>query len=179
MRSASAQIRAEKGMAMSTTNTSWIGGDLWNARVYAGLSIASELAARMDRPKRATLSPLASWQIFRRLGKLNHDLDEIFKEYDQPTPFPPEMPSEMIEAGRDVLLKLYADCGRLEFLPKGVLLNGPINRRLARLRLQSDRILDIADWFDAMSASEETNAKFDAALTDLAQGDVVPWSAVQ
>jgi hypothetical protein len=30
-----------------------------------------------------------------------------------------------------------------------------------------------------MSAPEETNAKFDAALTDLAKGDVIPWAAVQ
>jgi hypothetical protein len=45
--------------------------------------------------------------------------------------------------------------------------------------VQSERILDLADWFDAMSAPEEMNAMFDAALADLAKGDVVPWSAVQ
>ena len=164
---------------MSATNAAGIGSDLWNARVYAGLSVASELAARMDRPRLVALSRLASLQIYLRLGRLDRDLEDIFKEYDSPVAFPPELPSEMIRVGRDILLKLYADCRRLESLPDGVPLNGMINRRLARLQVQSERILDIADWFDAMSAPDETNAKFNAALEDLAKGEVVPWAAVQ
>jgi len=81
--------------------------------------------------------------------------------------------------GRDILLQLYADCKRLQSPLDGIPLKGLISNRLARLQVQSDRILDLADWFDAMSAPEEMNAMFDAALADLAKGDVVPWSAVQ
>jgi hypothetical protein len=163
---------------MSATSTMEIGRDLWNARVYAGLSVASELAARLDRPRLVAFSLLSSWQIYWKFGRLNRDLDEILKEYDRPVPFPPEMPGEMIRVGRDILLKLYADCKRLQPLPDGIPLHGLINRRIARLQIQSERILDVADWFDAMSSPEETNAKFDAALADLAKGDVVPWAAV-
>ena len=164
---------------MSTTNAVGVGSDLWNARVYAGLSVASELAAAMDGPRLMALSRLALLQIYWKIGRLNRDLDEIFKEYDRPVPFPQEMPCEMIQVGRDILSKLYADCKRLDSLPDGVPLHGLINRRIARLQMQSERILDLADWFDAMSAPEETNAKFDAALEDLAKGDVIPWAAVQ
>lgn len=162
---------------MNTTTTMVLGSDLWNARVYAGLSAASELAARLDRPRQMAFSLSSLWQIYWRFGTLNRDLDEIIKEYDRTVPFPPEMPGEMIRVGRDILLKLYTDCKRLRPLPKGISLHGLINKRITRLQIQSERILDVADWFDAMSSPEETNAKFDAALADLAKGDVVPWAA--
>ena len=45
--------------------------------------------------------------------------------------------------------------------------------------MKSERILDIADWLDAMSTPDEINAKFDAALADPEKGDVVSWAAVQ
>jgi hypothetical protein len=169
----------EKRKRMSETTAMEIGSDLWNARVFAGLSVASELAARLDRPKLAAFSLLSAWQIYWKFGRLNRDLDEIFKEYDRPATLPPELPPEMLQEGRDILLKLYADCKRLESPLDGFPLHQLINRRLARLQMQSERILDLADWFDAMSNPEETNAKFDAALADLARGDVIPWTAVQ
>ncbi len=169
----------ERMEEVSATNAIEFGSNLWNARVYAGLSAASELADSLDRPRAAAFSLFSTWRIYRRLGRLNRDLDEIINEYDRPVPFSPEMPSEMIRTGRDILLQLYADCKRLQSGPEGTPLRGLISKRLARLQMQSERVLDIADWFDAMSISEETNAKFDAALADLAKGDVVPWAAAQ
>jgi hypothetical protein len=156
-----------------------IGSDLWNARVYAGLSVASELAAMLDRPRLVAFSLLSSWQIYWRFGRLNRDLDEIIKECDRHVPFPPEIPGEMIRVGRDILLKLYTDCKRLQPLPDGISLRGLINKRITRLHIQSERIIDVADWYDAISSPDETNAKFDAALEELAKGDVVSWAAVQ
>jgi hypothetical protein len=156
-----------------------IGSDLWNARVYAGLSVASELAAKLDRPKYMAFNLFRTWKIFRRLGRLSRDLDEIFKEHERPTPLPSGMSCENLRVGRDLLLQLYADCNRLQSPLDGMPLQGLINKRLARLQVQSERILDLADWFDAMSTPEEMNAKFDSALADLERGDVVSWAAVQ
>ena len=89
------------------------------------------------------------------------------------------VPIERMREGRDFLLQLYACCKRAPFPLDGIPLQGRIKKSQARLQAQSERILDLADWLDAMSAPEETNAKFDAALTDLAKGDVIPWAAVQ
>jgi len=36
---------------MSSTAAMEIGSDLWNARLYAGMSLASELAAGLNRPR--------------------------------------------------------------------------------------------------------------------------------
>jgi hypothetical protein len=164
---------------MSTTAAIKIGSDLWNARVYAGLSDASELAAGLNRPGLVAFSLLSAWKIYWRYGKLNRDLDEIFKGYDRPLPFPPVIPGERNRVDRDILLQLYSDCKRISPLPDSIPLRGLINKRLARLHVQSERILDVADWLDVMSTPAETNAKFDAALADLDKGDVVPWAAVQ
>ena len=164
---------------MSATNVIEIGSDLWNARVYAGLSVASELAAGLDSSKLRTISLLSVWNIYRRLGKLNQDLEEIFKGYDRPVPFPAEMPREMIREGRDILFKLYADCKRIQSPLEGIPLHGLISRRAARLQSQMERILDLADWFDAMSTPDEMTARFNTLGADLAKGDVIPLSAVQ
>jgi hypothetical protein len=164
---------------MSATNTTQIGSDLWNARVYAGLSVASELAAKMDGPRLAAFSFLRAWKIYGRFGRLNRDLEQIFKEYDRTVPFPPEMPGEMIREGRDILLKLYADCKRIQSPLEGIPFHGLIKKRLARLQSQMERILDLADWFDALSTPDEMDARFNSLEADLAKGDVVPWSAVQ
>jgi hypothetical protein len=164
---------------MGATSTIEIGSDLWNARVYAGLSVASELAAKLDGPKLATFSFLGAWKIYGRLGRLNRDLEEIFKQYDPPAPFPPEMPGEMIREGRNNLLKLYADCKRLQSPLEAIPFQGLINKRLDRLQSQMERILDLADWFDALGTPDEMDARFNALEADLVKGDVVPWSAVR
>ena len=163
---------------MSATAAMEIGGDLWNARVYAGLSLASELAAVLDTPKPVTFSLLGAWRVYSQLGKLNRDVDEILKEYDRPVPFPPVVPSERIRVGRDILLQLHSDCGRLLSLRDRIPLRRLIGKRLGRLQNSSERILDLADWFDAMSTPDEIEAKFGAARAELAKGEVVPWSAV-
>jgi len=164
---------------MGATNAIEVGSNIWNARVYAGLSVASELADSLDRPTVIGFPLHLSWRIYRSLRRLTRDLDEMLSEYDRPKPIPPELPIEMIRRGRDILLKLHEDCKRLRSVPDGAVLGGPINRRIARLQEQSERLLDVADWFDAISSPDETKAKFDRALADLAKGDVVPWSLVQ
>lgn len=164
---------------MSATAAVEIGSDLWNARVYAGLSVAAELAARLDRPRHAAFNLFSAWKIFRRYGRLSRDLDEIFKEHDRPVPFPPGVPCETMRVGRDILLQLYADCKRLQSPLDGIPLQGLISKRLARLQVQSERILDLADWFDAMSTPEETDARFNALAEDVAEGNFVPLASVQ
>jgi len=163
---------------MSATAAMEIGSDLWNARVYAGLSVASELAAKLNRPRYAAFNLFSAWKTFMRYGRLSRNLDEMLKEHDRLLPYPPGVPCERLRMGRDILLQLYADCKRLQTPLDGIPLQGLINKRLARLQVQSERILDLVDWFDAMSRPEELNAKFDAALADLERGDVVSWAAV-
>ena len=168
-----------KGDSMSATAAMEVGSDLWNARVYAGLSVAADLAASLDRPRHAAFDLFSAWNIYRRYGRLSRDLDEIFKEYDRPNPLPPEVSSEVMGVGRDILLKLYTDCKRLQSPLDGIPLQGLINKRLARLQMQSERILDLADWFDAMSTPEETKARFDALSDDLAKGDLIPLTSLK
>ena len=164
---------------MSTAAAIEVGGDLWNARVYAGLSIASELAAALSRPTSASSSIFAAWKIYWRLGRLNRDLDEILNEYDRPIAFPVSVSCDRIRQGRDILLRLHADCNRLLADEYGAALRTLTGSRLARLRAQSERILDVADWFDAMSTPEEVSERFKVAQAEFAHGDVVPWSAVR
>jgi hypothetical protein len=164
---------------MSATAAVEIGSDLWNARVYSGLSVASELAARLDRPRYAAFNLFSAWKIFWRLCRLSLDLDEIIKEHEQPNPFSLGVSGERLRLGRDFLLQLYADCKRLQTPPDGIPLQGLISKRLARLQVQSERILDLADWFDAMSTPEEMNARFSALEEDVAKGNFVPLASVQ
>ena len=163
---------------MSATNALEIGTDRLNARVYAGLSVASELASWLIGPKLVTVNLFSAWKIYRRLGRLSRELDEIFTEYERPVPFLSVVPGELIRVGRDILLQLYGDCKRLESPLGDIPLHGLISKRLCRLQVQSERLLDLADWFDAMANPDETSAKFEVALSDLANGEVVPWSAV-
>ena len=164
---------------MSATNTIGIGSDLWNARVYAGLSVASELAAGLERSKHESVPLLSVWKIYWRLGRLNQELAELLKGYDRTNPFPQVIPGERNRLGRDILLKLHSDCNNLPFPPDGALLNWLIVKRLNELQMRSERIFDVADWLDAMSTPEETDAKFAVALADLAKGDVIPRASVQ
>lgn len=84
-----------------------------------------------------------------------------------------------MRVGRDLLLQLYTDCKRLQSPVDGIPLQGLINRRLARLQVQSERILDLADWFDAMSTPDEMDAKFSALEEDVANGNFVPLASLQ
>jgi hypothetical protein len=111
---------------MSATAAMEIGSNLWNARVYAGLSVASELAAQLGKPRHAAFPLFSSWKIYRRFGRLNRDLDEIFKEYDRPDPLRSVIPGEKMREGRDILLQLYADCKRLQSPLDGIPLQGLI-----------------------------------------------------
>jgi hypothetical protein len=45
--------------------------------------------------------------------------------------------------------------------------------------VQSERILDIADWFDAMSRPDEMNAKFKTLAEDVAEGNYIPLALLQ
>lgn len=162
---------------MSSTVALEIGSDLWNARVYAGLSVAAELAAGLDQ-QRVVKFPLSTiWRVYSRLGRLNRDLENILSEYDLPVL--PVVPGVKNRVGRDILLKLSDACKSLPYPPKGVAFLAPIVKRLDRLNLQSERILDLADWLDAMSDPSEMDARFSKLAEDVAKGDFVPLAALK
>jgi hypothetical protein len=162
-----------------------IGSDLWNARVYAGISAASELAAELHRPKRLFFLLSRLWRIYGELGRMNRGLDEIFEKWDRLSIGNEDgvtqrtLAPEDYRAFRDVVLRWHAVHMRLLSVEDGFPRNALMRERLARFEAHSERLLDLADWLDAMSNPEETNAKFDAGLADLARGDVLPWAAVQ
>jgi hypothetical protein len=162
-----------------------IGSDRWNARLYAGLSISSEMAANLNGSRNLTFRLLEQWKIFHHLGQMNRILGETLLEFDQ---FAERFkdgsvqdfrPSEDYRAFRDSTLRQFSIHARLVSQFRGLRQNLLMRKRLDRFEAFSERLLDMADWLDAMSSPEETRAKFDAALEELSRGEVVPWSAVQ
>jgi hypothetical protein len=155
-----------------------IGSDRWNAQVYSGLALTAELAAGLAH-HRPSFTALEISRLYRRLGKLNTDLDQVLKEYDQPVAFPADAPTEKIREGRDILLRLYADCIRLLDPDGGIPDRKPLVKRKAILHAQAERLLDVADWFDAMSDPEQLNGKFNLAIKELEEGGAIPWAAMR
>lgn len=170
---------------MSATATMEIGSDLWNARVYAGLSQASELAAELKRPRFLVSFLFFQWNIFRQLGLMNQGLEELFEKCDrlaighQAGTFPLPLDPQEYRAFRDDLLRLHAVRMRVLSQQDSFPRNAFIRKRLALFQANSERLLDLADWLDAMSTPEETDARFNALAEDVAQGNFVPLTSVQ
>jgi hypothetical protein len=163
---------------MSATAAMEIGSDLWNARMYAGLSLASELAAGLHRSKRVASSLFYVWKMYWQLDQLNNSLEK-FAVFDPAASSSKVATPEDYRRVRDSVLRLYELCTRLLSPQDDFDQRGLMSKKLARLQVQSESLLDVADWLDAMSTPEENEAKFAAALEDLVKGDVVPWAAVQ
>jgi hypothetical protein len=167
---------------MNTAATMEIGSDLWNARMYAGLSQASELAAELSRPRDRLFF---QWKMYRGLGHMNRGLDEIFDKWDRlairhaPSTYSRLFAPEEYCTFRDNVMRLHAVHVRILSPQDGFPRNAFMRKRLARFEAHSERLLDLADWLDAMSTPEEMNARFSSLEEDLAKGDVVPWAAVK
>ena len=164
---------------MSASNAIEIGSDLWNARVYGGLSIALELAAGAEKPQSRFASFLSVFRFYLQLDRLSGDLEAILDAAERAVPLQPITDAETYRRRRDLFLALQGPCSRLASIQDRLPSNGKMRGRLERLGAQAEQLLDLADWCDAMSVPEETNAKFESALADLAKGDVVPWASAQ
>jgi hypothetical protein len=162
-----------------------VGSDLWNARVYGGFSAASEVAAELERPRDLAFWLFYQWKMYRQVGWMNHGLGELFERWDRGVMLPQaEVPTRSLEPRdyrgfRDDVLRWHAVHARLLSAQGGFPRNALMRRRLARFEAYSERLLDLADWLDAMSNPEEMAARFSALGEDLAKGNVIPWSAVQ
>ncbi len=164
---------------MSATAAMEMGGELRSSRVYAGLALASELSVTMDKPRREAINLFFLWKIFRRLGRLNRDLEEIILAYDQADHTAPAASVEKYRFDRDLLMGLNAFCERILSPAEGLPRLGLMTKKLARLQINSDRLLDLADWLDAKSTPEEMAAKFKALAEDVAEGNFVPLAEVR
>jgi len=164
---------------MSATIPVQIGGDLWNARVYASLSAASELAAEFDRPEDNSEPGADADEVRQFLNRLNGFLARGLSLTDDPNAVPAGTSKEKLIAQRDAFLSLYRICERILLLSEKIGLPGQMKAERELLHAQSERLLDIVDWFDALSTPEETDAIFQAAEIEWANGDFVPWSEVQ
>lgn len=153
-----------------------IGSDRWNASVYASLSTASELAAELDSPNGETLPEIDALKVSEFLDQLNRFVELTADKY---VPLPANASEEKLLTARDSILSLYRICERVLSLSGRMGSSSQMQSEFAVLRTQSERLLDVADWLDALSTPEEINAKFEAASAEFANGDVVPWSAIQ
>jgi hypothetical protein len=171
---------------MSATIAIEVGSDLWNARLFAGLALVSELTASLKRPSRAASSLTSDRKNLKQLEELNRSVDEMLATFDraierqQPDSVPSSAPTiEDYLSARDFVLRLHALCASVLVLQDAVQASPRVQNGIAQLQANAERLLDLADWLDAMSNPEEMNAKFDAALADLARGDVIPWAAME
>jgi len=160
---------------MSTTSAIEIGSDRWNAQVYAGLSKASELVADLDRPGSSPISASYNERDLTLLDDLNEFLTKVLAAIDksESLPLSTVTTKEKYLSAHDATLKLYEICQRLLSLQGEI--DGPekLHRKLESLRTQSERLLDVADWLDAMSTPDEINAKINSGLAEIANDDLV------
>jgi hypothetical protein len=170
---------------MSTTAAMEIGSDLWNARVYAGLSVASELAAKVDKPRSADLSFTKAIVIYWSIGRFNRTLEEVLAAFDNvierrtKSSTQTQTSESAYRSARNVLLNMYPLPSIFVSLSDLFSRHWLLHGRLVRMKMNIERLLDVVDWLDVMSAPDVMNAKFDVALTELEKGDVVSWAAVQ
>ena len=170
---------------MSTTAAMEIGSDLWNARLYAGMSLAAELAAGLNRPRLWVSGLVYQWRMYRQLGGMIRGIREILNAADGlALQIEAGTPSRIRTAGdyrafRDDVLRWHAVHMRLLDPQEGFPRNALMRKRLAQFEAQSDRLLDLADWLDALSTPEEMDAKFAALAEDVARGDFVPWAELK
>jgi hypothetical protein len=164
---------------MAATSPIQIGADRWNAPVYASLYTASELAAEFDRPEGESSSDADEARACQFLVELNGFLARGLSLTDHPDAVPAGTPKEKLIAQRDAFLSLYRICERILALSGQIHKLGQMKAELDLLRAQSERVLDVVDWFDALSTPEETEAIFKAAEIERANGEYIPWSEVK
>jgi len=170
---------------MSASAAMEIGSDLWNVRVHSGLSVASELAAWQDRPGNLRFSWFDAWKMNRILNRLNRSSEGIVAELERVveshavSPLPPDRAGAAYGSVRDLILDEQAVCAHALDLQAGFSGYGLLRKKMARLQVNSERLLDLADWADAMSTPEEIEAKFKTLAEDVAEGNYIPLALVQ
>jgi hypothetical protein len=170
---------------MSATAAMQIGSDLRNARIHSGLSVASELATWLDKPKNSRVSLFDAWKMNRILNRLNRSSEGIVAELERVieshaiSPLPPDRAGAEYGSVRDLILDEQAVCAHALDLQAGFSGYGFLRKKMARLQINSERLLDLADWLDAMSTPEEMEARFKALAEDIAEGNYVPLALVQ
>ena len=162
---------------MAITAAMEIGSNRWNEQISEVLSIASEMVTGLDRP--TGLKMFSAWRTNRWLDWMNREVERILASIDRSLPLKPDTSPESLRSARESVLGLHAICLRLLALRDKVDRHGKAQDNLASLESNSERLLDVADWLDALSTPEETNARFSAAMADLGKGEAVPWAAVQ
>jgi len=165
---------------MSATAVMEIGSDLWNARVYAGLSVAYELAASAERPRNRLAFFLNVYRTYLQVYRLSSELNAILAAAEQAVPLYLTADAETYRLRRDMFLQLSTSCSRLVSLQDRLPLSyGKLREKMASFGVQAERLLDLADWFDALSTPEEMGAKFRVLAENVAEGNCVPLASLQ
>lgn len=170
---------------MSATSALKIEDGLWSTHLRDGLSIGSELTDWQERPRSLPYSLLDSWKMTRVLSRLNRSAEAILQHFDRIVELHSAHPLSGLDAkmeygmAQDWVMDVQGVCAVVLSLQRGFSRYGWLRGKMDRLRANSERLLDLSDWLDAMSQPEEMAVRFDALAQDLANGDTVPWTAVQ
>jgi hypothetical protein len=174
-----------KEARMSATSALKIEDGLWSPHLRDGRSVGSELAAWQKKPQSRPYSLFDAWKMTRILKRLNRESEAIILHFERIVELHSAHPLSGLEAkmeygmAQDWIMDVQGVCAIVLSLQAGFSHYGWLGEKLNRLRANSERLLDLADWLEAMSKPEELEAIFDTALADLANGDVIPWSALQ
>ena len=173
--------------SMNATATNEIGSGLWNVHIYAGLSLATELAAELDIPRSSVRSRFSDWKLNRKLERLNGFIEDLISGFDRGCMrHQGELPIQMsmeceYGPGANLVFRLHSVCAKILasriLNPKGAL----DHKKLARLQLLSNRLFDIFDFLLRLTAQNEMNADARQAedMAEHAHEDAIAWDAAQ
>ena len=146
----------------------------WNADVYGALSSLSRLAAAMQ--SKANVIKLAF--ILRRMNRNISSLFETVKAAEEGRLKPDanaEVPTpQRLMDSSDKLMKMSRYIEYLyELLRRVGLTNNSLTAgNLKSIKCYSERIVDLADWFEAMAQSKEIEAIYERATGERERGEI-------
>lgn len=153
----------------------------WDVSIYDALSGVSKLAVSV-RDKANVLS------LAYTMHKVNKKLAEFFKRTDglmdgsiKPDPNLKPPTKEDVLAMGYTLNKIYQTLSQnLEAMNRvGLQNNSLTSSSIIKLRNFNERILDLADWIEAVQLSEYTNQVFDRAHLETERGELFDLAQVQ
>jgi hypothetical protein len=153
----------------------------WNVSIYDALSGVSKLAVSVrDKANVLTLA--------YTIHKVNRKLEEFFKKTDgvmdgsiKPDPDAKPVTKEDVLAIGYSLNQIHQTLSQnIQAVSRvGLLNNSLAASSILKLKLYNERILDLADWVEAVQLSEYTNEVFARAHSEMERGELFDLAQVQ
>jgi hypothetical protein len=153
----------------------------WNASIYDALSGVSKLAVSV-RDKANVLS------LAYGMHKVNKKLAEFFKRSDglmdgsiKPDPNPRPVTKEDVLTMGYTLNKIHQTLSQnIEAMTRVGLQNNSLTASsLLKMSHYNERVLDLADWVEAVQLKEYTNEVFDRAHLEIERGELFDLAQVE